>query len=149
LPLKNDDLLLFHTCTSITIGNGAKTLFWKDAWINGSPLCTAFPEMFKLARRKHITVKDAMDKGRWMKGLQRISSPEQIDHFAELWHLITTVRLTEHEDVISWTKSSDHCYSAASAYNASFLHLTLKPMLAAIWDTRVEGKVRFFLWLLL
>jgi hypothetical protein len=109
----------------------------------------AFPELFWLARRKNLSIKEAMQNGRWMKGLQRMDSPAQIDQFAELWTLVHSTHLSDNEDVISWTKSSDSTYSASTAYLTSFSGSTPKPLLAAIWDTKIEGKVKFFLWLIL
>jgi hypothetical protein len=53
-------------------------MFWKDTWMNGQTLQEAFPILFGLARRKSISVCDALQNGRWMKGLQRINSLEQI-----------------------------------------------------------------------
>jgi hypothetical protein len=58
-------------------------------------------ELFNLARRKNVNAKDAMDNGRWMKGLQRINTSDQIDQFAALWDLIQSVKLTDYEDVIT------------------------------------------------
>jgi hypothetical protein len=133
LPLKKEDLVLFHACTAISLGNGDKALFWKDPWHNGMTLQLAFPELFRLARRKRIY-------------LSRM--PCRME-FAELWTLVQSTHLSDNEDAISWTKSSDSTYSASTAYLTSFSSSTPKPLLAAIWDTKMEGKVKFFLWLIL
>ncbi|CAM0952104.1 unnamed protein product [Alopecurus aequalis] len=85
-----------------------------------------------------------------MRGLQRINSPALIDNFVLLWNLMQTIVLTENiEDTVSWNLTSNHCYSASSAYLACFLGRIQKPFLAAAWEVKVEAKVKFFLWLLL
>jgi len=84
-PISPKDLSLFRECTQILLGSGKKALFWKDNWHNGRVLQASFPELFKLARRKNISVHDALDNGRWMKGLRRINSPQQIEDFVSLW----------------------------------------------------------------
>jgi hypothetical protein len=107
-----------------------------------------FPDLFALARRKNSTVRSALQNGRWMKGLQHLSTPQQIDSFAALWNLIQTVQLSGDEDKIIWNLSSDHTYSAASSYEACFRLSNPKPDIAAVWDVKIEGNIQFFLWLM-
>jgi hypothetical protein len=83
-----------------------------------------------------------------MKGLQRINSIQMIDLFVELWEEMQNVQLTENPDVISWTVPNDKCYSASSAYSASYLDRIKKSRLRVVWDVRGEGKIKFFFWLL-
>jgi hypothetical protein len=83
-----------------------------------------------------------------MKGLQLLSTPQQIDSFAALWNLIQTVQLSGEEDKIIWNLSSDHAYSAASSYEACFRLSNPKPDIAAVWDVKIEGNIQFFLWLM-
>jgi hypothetical protein len=54
LPVSSEDLLLFHACTDLKLGNGAKALFWKDPWHDGETLRYKFPSLFKLAWRKTV-----------------------------------------------------------------------------------------------
>jgi hypothetical protein len=84
-----------------------------------------------------------------MKGLQRINSPDLIDLFVDLWNSIETMQLNDNDDTIAWTSAADGSYSVSSAYLACFQERPLKPNLASIWQVRVEGKVRFFFWLIL
>jgi hypothetical protein len=140
---------LFQACTSLQVGNGARVLFWKDTCHDGIAFQYSFPELFNLARRKNITVQTAMNNGRWMKGLQRINSPSLIDQFVKLWSSLQLVQLSDTADTITWRQSNDNTYSAASAYEACFLGRVQKPLIAAAWDVRTEGKIKFFLWLLI
>jgi hypothetical protein len=104
LPVNSNDLLLFHAYTAIKLGNGTKALFWKVP-VSVSPLQQRFPSLYQLARRKNLTVKDGVNNGIWMKGLQRINSPELIASFVALCHSMQSVTLLE--DSISWTHASD------------------------------------------
>jgi hypothetical protein len=92
LPVSQDDHLFFKACTKVQIGNGEKALFCKDAWLQDFILQDRFPDLFKLARRKNLTVKIAMEDGRWMKELQRINSIRTIDFFVELWEEMQNVK---------------------------------------------------------
>jgi hypothetical protein len=117
--------------------------------MNGQTLQEVFPILFGLSRRKNISVRDAMHNGRWMKGLQRINLPEQIDRFVELWNKVQLVHLTEDLDSITWTKTPDGAYSASSAYTVCFSLHTLKLLLVAVWEVKTKGKIKFFLWLIM
>jgi hypothetical protein len=43
----------------------------------------------------------------------------------------------------------DNCYSVATAYEACFRDRSPRPLLAAAWEVKIEGKINFFLWLLI
>jgi hypothetical protein len=58
-PCDGCDKELFKACTSITTGNGEKAQFWHDNWLDGIVPCQLAPEIFKLARWKKLTVKEA------------------------------------------------------------------------------------------
>jgi hypothetical protein len=88
--------------------------------------------------------------GRWMSGLNRICSQEQLEQFVKLWSLVQQVSLLEgRRDAIVWTLTPDGKYSAQSAYNVQFLGRIKQPHLERVWKVRAEGKVQMFLWLLL
>lgn len=46
--------------------------------------------------------KNSLVEGRWMKGLQRVVSSEDIDQFINLWELLQNVQLTTEKDGIKW-----------------------------------------------
>lgn len=84
-----------------------------------------------------------------MKGLQRLDSEDMLDQFLRLWELLQPVSLSDNQDGIQWTLTTDGCYSAASAYDFQFLTRTTQPLLHATWRIKAEPKVKFYLWLLL
>lgn len=55
LPCNDVDRKLFHACTKIILGNGKKTFFWKDNWLQGQ--CPKdLPNLFNLAIKKNRTI---------------------------------------------------------------------------------------------
>jgi hypothetical protein len=85
-----------------------------------------------------------------MGGLQRIENKEQLGQFINLWtklQLVTLQPLTK--DSITWNLTTDGKYSAKSAYEAQFWGRINQPHLEQVWKIRADGKVQFFLWLLL
>ena len=47
---------LFRACTSITLGNGQKALFWHGNWTGDGPLKLLAPQLYKIASRKNRSV---------------------------------------------------------------------------------------------
>jgi hypothetical protein len=78
-----------------------------------------------------------------------MNSSEQLQQFVHLWSLIQNVSLSADADAISWSITANGKYSAASAYGVQFLGRLLQNDLQFVWRVRAEGKVQFFLWLLL
>lgn len=148
LPSGEADLSLFNACSSVSIGNGSRARFWKDKWHDGMVLQDTFPELFALAKRKNLTVQQAIQNGRWMSGLQHINSAHLIDQFVSLWNISHATVLSSAEDTIRWDLNGDS-YSVTTVYQACFLGRIHQPHLEAAWSIKAEGKVQFFMWLLL
>ena len=53
------------------------------------------------------------------------------------------------EDETVWKHANDGIYTAATAYKAQFLGLTLSPMDCMVWKVWAPPKVKFFAWLAL
>lgn len=148
-PCGQADKDLFAACTTITIGNGETAKFWADSWLNGQAPMKMAPLLFKLAARKNLSVSEALLNGRWMKGLQKITTEAQLDELVDLWTCLQSVSLSDGMDSISWNITADGNYSAVSAYNVQFHGRIRQPHLEQVWRIKCEGKVRFFFWLML
>ncbi|KAM0839337.1 hypothetical protein ACQ4PT_060405 [Festuca glaucescens] len=109
---------------------------------------TLAPGLFKLAFRK-LSVKDALPQGKWMRGLERMISLQDLEDFAKLWEKVREIQLTDRIDTVTWILTTDAAYSAKSAYEVQFYGRLVLPDLNNVWKVKMEEKVRFFLWLLL
>lgn len=140
---------LFRASTTVTLGAGKLAPFWTSKWLFGLAPIDLAPKLFQLARRKNLTVAAALSDDRWIKGLQCISSSDEIDSFVALWNKLQRVQLDHVPDSISWNWAASGSYSAKSAYDCQHIGTINKPYLNAIWKLKMEGKVRFFTWLLI
>lgn len=147
IPCDEIDLQLFAACTKISVGNGQLARFWKDRWLNGVAPAEMAPLLFRLTKRKSLSVAEALSNGCWLRGLSRISSEEELHQFLQLWVLVDHVQLLDQPNTIWWQYSSSGVYSASSAYDVQFTGRLLQPHLENVWKAKVEGKVKFFLWL--
>ena len=149
VPCDDADRRLFAACTTITLGNGHTASFWESRWLHGESPREIAPDVQPLAWRKNLTVREALTEGRWMAGLQRISTAAQLDQFVALWHKIRQINLSEDHDAIRWHLAPSGVYSAKSAYDAQFFGRIPLPALDRVWKQKIEQKVKFYLWLLL
>lgn len=76
---------LCRRCTSIKLENGKRAKFWKDDCLNGREPKDIALECFKLAWRKNQQVAVAIQGGRWMRGLQRMNTDQELHQFVDLW----------------------------------------------------------------
>jgi hypothetical protein len=65
------------------------------------------PSLFKVGFRKKQSVKEALHMGKWMRGLNRISSGQGLEDFVQLWEKIQDVHLSVKHDSIAYTLVAD------------------------------------------
>jgi hypothetical protein len=96
---------LFQACTTITIGDRVQTKFWQDRWLQGHAPREITPALHRFAWRKNISIAAGTVGGAWMKGLHRISTPEEINQVVHLWNMLQQVQLANQPDDITWRLS--------------------------------------------
>ena len=97
-------------------------------------------------------MREALKNNAWILKIKPpdIVTVHHIREFFTLWMLVQDFHLDEFaEDDIVWKHSLDGIYSAATAYKAQFLSLTLSPMDFMVWKVWAPPKVIFFAWLAL
>lgn len=77
-------------------------IFWLDRWLDGESPCYLAPDIFKLARFKRITGREALLNGRWMQGLQRMSNDVHLSLFVSLSERVQLVDRShcEHGNIV-------------------------------------------------
>lgn len=111
---------LFRACTTISLGNGQRAMFWHDRWIQGNSPLDIAPDLYKLAWRKKENVATALTNGQWKRGLRRLSSTLEINQYVHLWDLLREVQLGDQPDDITWRFLANGTYSSSSAYLTQF-----------------------------
>jgi hypothetical protein len=83
LPLPIDDKVeaLFEASTNIHLGYGKATQFWTDKWHLQGKFSTTFPDLFKLCTLRSITIRRALEHGKWIKHFRSNLSPTAIHQF--------------------------------------------------------------------
>jgi hypothetical protein len=76
-----------------------------------------------------------------------MNSVEQMAEFVFLWDKVQAVHLTNVSDSIHWRWTSSGTCSSKSAYKIQFQG-SYCSFSSAIWSASVEGKHKFFAWLM-
>ena len=153
-PCTEEDLEFFYASTTITVGDGAKTPFWGSPWLLGRKPKDIAPLLFAASRRKNWKVREALVGNAWIFKINLNTDTDvsiaHIREFFTLWMLLNDVHLHEQtEDVIVWKHANDGIYTAATAYKAQFLGMTVSPLDRMVWKAWAPPKVKFFAWLVL
>ncbi|CAO2206826.1 unnamed protein product [Urochloa humidicola] len=149
VPCNEIDRQLFRACTCVTVGNGARARFWESSWMDGRAPRDLAPNLYKLAWRKNMTVREDLENDKWTRGMWRMTTVTEMAELVTLWTFVDEVQLSDMEDEIRWTRTTDGVYTAKSAYNAQLADSYCTFDAKSIWSAKTEGKHRFFAWLLI
>ncbi|CAN6246948.1 unnamed protein product [Urochloa humidicola] len=149
VPCNEVDKQLFRASTWVTVGNGNRARFWDSPWLEGIAPRDLAPNLYKLAWRKNLTVREELHNQNWTRGLWRMSTTDEMAEYYSLWWKLRQVRLNDQEDTIRWRWTASGTYTAKSAYNAQLIGAYCSFDATSIWKAKVEGKHRFFAWLLI
>ena len=85
LPCDKADVDLFNASTTVTIGNGKTADFWRSSWIRGQTPRNIAPTLYMKAKRKNISVCQALRNNRRMHFCSPYTQDEEIKEFISLW----------------------------------------------------------------
>jgi hypothetical protein len=92
-PYDARERTLFHSITRVTVGDGARALFWRSTWIGGTPLGLQFPRLFAQSRRKNKTVRQALIDNSWVRDLGCTLPAHLLHDYLNLWRLLQDIAL--------------------------------------------------------
>ncbi len=150
IPCDNCDMRLFQAATTISLGNGEKTAFWQDKWLQSSCPKDIAPMCFNLAKRKQRSVKTELTNNSWLLSFRNITSIEEINEVVQLGGMLQNVQLQQHTtDDIKWNLNESGSYSSKSANLFKFQGSFSPIDFSSVWRSPAELKMRFFGWLIL
>ncbi|KAG2569704.1 hypothetical protein PVAP13_7NG435625 [Panicum virgatum] len=148
-PFDNIDRLLFAACTTITLGNGSKTKFWSDGWLQGCRPKDLAPNLYKISKRKKISVQTAFTANSWIHDIpqQPGLTTTHLSELAALWIRTQNIQLQPNQqDQISWKLTTSGQYSASSTYKAQFFGCTKIKRSSYLRNSWAPPKCKFFIW---
>jgi len=91
IPCSALDRQLFRCSTSVTIGDGRTASFWDSSWVRGHAPRDVAPNLYKLAWRKRLSVREEIENQTWTRGLWRMSTATEMAEFIVLWEAVQQV----------------------------------------------------------
>lgn len=136
--------------TTISIGNRAKTSFWRDNWLQNSCPKDVVPLCFKLAKQKQRNVQKELEGNLWLQSFKQFTTVEEINELVQLGEMLQQIQLNPQvQDDIAWNWNEKGVYTAESAYLAQFQGSFVTHDFISIWKAPAEPKTRFFGWLII
>ncbi|KAG5576514.1 hypothetical protein H5410_056648 [Solanum commersonii] len=112
----------------VKVGNGNKTKFWKDGWIDQTSLRELFLDLFLICENPDARVSDCWTEHGWDISLRRLLSDWEVERVAALLEklagmIITTTAI----DKILWKHNKDGVFSVNNAYKRGPMGTTGAP----------------------
>jgi hypothetical protein len=92
-----DMLPLYCDLTRCRVGDGKRTAFWLDTWVNGAQLAVQFASLFSHALDKTTSVHAVLSRGVWSSLVTRLNATGD-RQLPPLLALVCGVALTDEED---------------------------------------------------
>lgn len=138
---------IFQQCITRVVGNGAKTLFWEDIWLDGMALASKFPRLYHIAYEKQVTVLAVREGGIQNVQFRRTLLGTYFDQWQEFQRRFLEFQFNEEEDRVRWKLCSNGEFSVHSLYTQlrglNVVHYK------KMWDLKIPLKIKIFLWLML
>jgi hypothetical protein len=142
---------VFRSLSTFSIGDGRKTLFWHDRWINGFTAEELAPEVTAkvLTRRKNTRwVAEALENDEWLNVIEEELRLEGGAQCIRLWEAVDTVQTDgSRPDQIRWKGTESGEYSSKSTYEMMCKGGTSWSMSSPVWSSFAPGKCKIFVWL--
>ncbi|TVU47444.1 hypothetical protein EJB05_07047, partial [Eragrostis curvula] len=127
------------------VGNGHRTRFWQDIWLEDKPLLEQYPLLHELCENKDITVAECAENG-WT--LSFLNLPNILH---AQWYQLAS-KLNEHllsteVDRAKWLWTPSGKFTVRSMYD----HLTRNDNGLShkhIWKAKIPQKIKIFMWLI-
>ncbi|GAU41975.1 hypothetical protein TSUD_306810 [Trifolium subterraneum] len=135
------------------LGDGEKTLFWKDKWVDGISLKSQFGRLFDLSLDREVTVADMCRRGwevggngwRWRRRL--FAWEEQL--WGDCYTIVANVVLqVASPDVWEWIPDYSTGYSVGGAYHllTRMYARETSSLNDIVWNKLVPSTVSTFAW---
>jgi len=155
LPQQQERIVdtMFNSSITVEIGNGLRSFFWRDKWINGRSIVDIAPALLNAVTpqtRKRRTVADGFLNNAWAQDITGALTVQVLMDYLFLWDALRQSNFTlntNSPDTFRWRWTADGQFTTASACAAFFVGQHALPSARELKKTRAPGRCKFFLWL--
>jgi hypothetical protein len=122
----NSNAAAMFSCSIVSlVGDGTQTCFWTDRWLHGQVLSYLEPALYLSGAKKFLlnrTVKEALDRNRWVRDISGHLSTQVLLEFFIVWDVLQGYQLQNGiPDQHRWTPSASAEYSSKLPMIASLV----------------------------
>lgn len=141
---------VFRAATTIVIGDGRKTNFWRAHWAQGCRPADRWPNLFGHCNGRRLTLRDAIINNNWLRYVKADLPQAVLHELCDLWEVTRAISLTEGAtDQIKWKLTASGQYMASSAYRMQFHGSIPTNDNTVIWSAKAAPRAKAFAWILL
>jgi hypothetical protein len=127
------------------VQNGTQARFWEDPWLGKVPLMLVYPNVYRVVRRKNMSVAQVLSTTPLNVSFRRSLVGELWEEWLDLVGKIVDVSLTEHRDCFIWT--ANKAFSVKNLYNDLIIRAGAR-VNCWTWKAKLPLKIKIFLWFL-
>ena len=144
---------IFNAAARVIIGNGNRTYFWLDKWINGKTVEDLAPGIYAIINpetKAKRTVAQALTQGACMEDIKKPITINLFMQILTIWEECNLVQLIPHEeDKWTWSWEAKGCFSTKSVYEAHYTTKIACALAPAIWGSWAPLRCKVATWLFL
>lgn len=141
LSCDDSDKRLFQATTKITLGDGARTSFRNDHWLNGLCPKDVAPLCFRLDKLKQRCVQVEISSNDWIVSFRQFTTVEELHDLVQLGGMTQDIKLSQQPDEITWNWNPSGVYSSKEAYSYQFAGSFARLDFDALWKSPAEPKM--------
>ncbi|KAG5620180.1 hypothetical protein H5410_005398 [Solanum commersonii] len=102
------------------VGNGGRTLFWEDKWVDQVTLRNRFPILCNMSLQTEATIREMRDNQGWDLRFRRHLNDWEVNKIVELLNILGQCKdLNTNEDNLFWNPDEQGRFSVGWAYRSS------------------------------
>jgi len=142
--------LAFLKQLRVEVGNGEKTKFWEDPWMQEGAIQNMFPELYNASGQKHTVIARMGwfegQEWRWILVWSRELSWEELQQIDMLQSRLQQYRVVQNkEDKVWW--GTEKCYTVRALQKELSSRESCENIVCKAWLNLAPPKVEFFMWL--
>jgi len=138
---------LFLSLGVFNVHSGDQTRFWVDLWLGNKTLKDEYPALYRITRRKNVTVANVLNSRPLNVSFRRVLSGNKLTQWLQLVSKVADVALTNEKDAFVWLPNRNGLFTVKSMYSNLMTNETTLAFCRS-WKIKVPLKIKTFLWFL-
>ena len=112
---------LFLSLRVFKVHSGDQTRFWEDLWLGNKILKDEYPELYRITRRKNVTVASVLNSRPLNVSFRRSYLGNKLTQWLQLVSKVADVVLTNEKDAFVWSPNRNGLFTVKSMYRIWWL----------------------------